>query len=121
MDTYQYLHSTVVLLKESFFSPSQAPASLFTFYCSSIKGTQQANFIHHHPQFTFYSSSIKGLSTVSTLPSCVNLHSTVVLLKVYGSIQDRNRFPQFTFYCSSIKGMSSEILKAMKKGIYILL
>ena len=51
----------------------------------------------------------------------MNLHSTVVLLKVRYSLYSTLSMNEFTFYCSSIKGQSNlgQLEETLK--IYILL
>ena len=103
------LHSTVVLLKAISRLPLYT-TSLFTFYCSSIKGLFRCHTFYSSSIFTFYCSSIKGPTPGPTCISCLwYLHSTVVLLKG-DFMTTKNDTKLFTFYCSSIKGFTSFIV-----------
>jgi len=76
------LHSTVVLLKVPLNPTVPGEIPVFTFYCSSIKGSRLSGRTYTGPAFTFYCSSIKGITSRKNKTSVV----------------------EFTFYCSSIKG-----------------
>ena len=72
-----YLHSTLVLLKATFSISGKTVEYIFTFYSSSIKGSNAPGSISSYAPFTFYSSSIKGCIF---FPCPVSWNSIYILL-----------------------------------------
>ena len=76
----------------------------FTFYCSSIKGSDRAYLktldIALHSTVVL----LKGQEPTNTVYWQQTLHSTVVLLKGHVGFNINRLATGFTFYCSSIKG-----------------
>ena len=74
------LHSTIFILK-LYKHRYKVSLKVFTFYYIYIKTALFINTFLDGAKFTFYYIYIKTVSSVITIYICVNLHSTIFILK----------------------------------------